>query len=178
MTHTSDDNSNNDDADLWGHVADSVEPLTGKSYVAKKESPKPKPETKKPTVRSGTISKPSPKSNPKPPQSKEVDTRTAEKLRRGQMEIEAKLDLHGHSRERAHEALNRFITASQASGKRCVLVVTGKGGRDGSPGILRREVPNWLHEGGLNNIVLRHEKARPNDGGEGALYVLIRRNRD
>lgn len=110
-----------------------------------------------------------------------LDRRSAQRLRRGQMEIEARLDLHGLSQARAHDALRRFLLDSYKSGRRCVLVITGKGRKsaDGEqePGILRRRVPDWLGEPGLAEIVLRAEPAQPRDGGSGALYILLRRQR-
>ncbi|WP_425407084.1 Smr/MutS family protein [Hwanghaeella sp.] len=101
-----------------------------------------------------------------------VDRRTTDRLRRGKMPIEGRLDLHGHSQESAHRALNAFIDASHAHGKRCVLVVTGKG-----KGILQSAVPRWLNEASLRHKVLSVEYAQQKDGGTGALYVLLRRHR-
>lgn len=77
---------------------------------------------------------------------------------------------------RAHARLDSFIAQSCALGRRVLLVITGKG-RDGGQGILRREVPIWLSEGENRNRVLSVHRAQPRDGGEGALYVLLRRNR-
>jgi DNA-nicking Smr family endonuclease len=109
----------------------------------------------------------------------EVDKRTAERLKRGEMEIEGRLDLHGRTQAQAHEALRRFIASSYAAGKRCVLVITGKGrGGDGGPGVLQTRVPEWLKDGDLAPAVLRVQKAQPQHGGGGALYVLLRRKRD
>ena len=79
------------------------------------------------------------------------------------------------TREQAHPALNQFLAASQAAGRRTVLVITGKGG-SGS-GILKQAVPRWLHEGSNRDRVLAYLPARPQHGGEGALYVLLRRLR-
>lgn len=112
-----------------------------------------------------------------------LDRRTAERLRRGKMPVEATLDLHGYSRVQAYEALSRFILDSYASGLRCVLVITGKGGgplRDplsAGGGILRASVPEWLAESSLRGIILKTAPARPQHGGDGALYVLLRRQR-
>lgn len=101
-----------------------------------------------------------------------IDRRTNDRLRRGKMEIEGRLDLHGHSQESGHRALNSFIHTSHDQGKRCVLVVTGKG-----KGILQSAVPRWLNEPGLRHKVLSIEYAQQKDGGTGALYVLLRRHR-
>ena len=119
------------------------------------------------------------------PQSSEVDRRTADRLRKGQMEIEARVDLHGLRQDQAQLSLQRFIRSAYASGKRCVLVITGKGaGVDGKRdplnsgyGVIKQNVPIWLYEGDLRTIVLKHVQAQPKDGGSGALYVLLRRQR-
>jgi DNA-nicking Smr family endonuclease len=105
-----------------------------------------------------------------------LDRRSAQRLKRGQMAIEARLDLHGMTQAEAHDALQRFIARAQEGGRRAVLIVTGKGGRDGA-GVLRRAVPRWLAEAGCRARVLAVEEARPMHGGAGALYVLLRRKR-
>ncbi|MEC9347554.1 MAG: Smr/MutS family protein [Pseudomonadota bacterium] len=118
-----------------------------------------------------------------------VDRRTAERLRRGQYPIDGRLDLHGLTRELAHMALRRFVRSGQAEGRRCLLVITGKGlrerpGADGSwmapeqPGVLRREVPRWLSERDLAPLVLATAPAIPPHGGSGAMYILLRRQRE
>jgi DNA-nicking Smr family endonuclease len=106
-----------------------------------------------------------------------LDRSTDKKLKRGQMEIEARLDLHGHNRDAAYELLRNFIAREAERGSRCVLVITGKG-RGDSPGILRAAVPQWLGEAPLRDHVLRFYTAQPQHGGGGALYVLLRRRRD
>ncbi len=111
-----------------------------------------------------------------------LDRRSADRLRRGMRPIEARLDLHGMTQEAAHRALSRFILAGVADRLRTVLVITGKGARvdpsDGSGrGVLRRAVPLWLEEPALAAHILATAPARPQHGGDGALYVLLRRNR-
>jgi DNA-nicking Smr family endonuclease len=116
-----------------------------------------------------------------------LDRRTTERLTKGQLPVEARLDLHGHRQATAHRALDAFILASHRAGRRCVLVVTGKGqGRadapapimgDEAPGVLRRNLPRWLAEPGLADKVLAIRPALPQHGGEGAFYVLLRRSR-
>lgn len=106
-----------------------------------------------------------------------LDRRSDEKLRRGRMEIEGRLDLHGHGRDRAYELLRFFIEDAYAREKRCVLVITGKG-RGDVPGVLRGAVPGWLSTAPLGALVLRFYPAQPRDGGTGALYVLLRRQRE
>ncbi len=116
-----------------------------------------------------------------------LDTRTERKLRRGKQEPEAKLDLHGMTLDRAHGALTGFIRRAHAEDKRLVIVVTGKGkprsGEDGyalplrEPGALRRQVPIWLDSPPLASMVVGVSRAGPRHGGEGALYVRLRRRR-
>lgn len=106
-----------------------------------------------------------------------LDRRSDRRLRRGEMEIEARLDLHGHGRDAAYEMLRGFITAQARGERRCVLVITGKGRGEGR-GVLRTAVPQWLNEAPLRDHVLRFYPAQPRDGGAGALYILLRRQRD
>ena len=105
-----------------------------------------------------------------------LDRRSAERLRRGRLPVEARLDLHGLFQAQAHMQLSAFLARSQAAGRRCVLVVTGKGpGAEG--GVLRREVPRWLNMGPNRARILAFCHAQPRDGGSGALYVLLKRVR-
>lgn len=103
----------------------------------------------------------------------DLDRRTWQRLRRGRMPIEGRIDLHGMTQEEAHRALDAFLHRMHANGARCVLVITGRGARSG--GVLRRSVPHWLEAPGLRGIVLAFGQARIEHGGEGALYVLLRR---
>ncbi len=102
-----------------------------------------------------------------------VQERVLRKLRRGQLAVQAELDLHGMTVPVAREALARFLDRSRAAGLRCVRVIPGKGLRSGSRGpVLRAAVSRWLQRRG---DVLAFCSARPADGGSGALYVLLSR---
>ena len=105
----------------------------------------------------------------------DTDGRTIRKLVRGQIRPEAALDLHGHTLAKAHASLHRFIARMQGHGARCVIVITGRGAQDGPT--LRAEVPRWLNEPALRTLILGFSEAQPQDGGAGALYVLLRRAR-
>jgi DNA-nicking Smr family endonuclease len=105
-----------------------------------------------------------------------LDRRSAERMKKGEMVIDGRLDLHGLTQDLAHAELLAFIGRAWDAGRRCVLVITGKGGRPG-PGILKAQVPRWLNQSPLRERVLGFSHARPKDGGDGALYVLIRRRR-
>jgi DNA-nicking Smr family endonuclease len=100
---------------------------------------------------------------------------------RGKQAIDARLDLHGLTQSEAHGALLRFLHTAQARDARLVLVITGKGsknlGRGGEPGVLRRQVPQWLGLPEFRSLVLGFEDAGARHGGEGALYVRLRRAR-
>jgi DNA-nicking Smr family endonuclease len=104
-----------------------------------------------------------------------LDRARFERLKRGQMAIEARLDLHGLTQAEAHRELSAFIAREFAQGCRLALVITGKG-RAGQ-GVLRESVPRWLNEPGLRGRVLAVSQAQPRDGGAGALYVLLRKAR-
>lgn len=114
----------------------------------------------------------------------QMDKKTFGRLKRGKLSPEGKLDLHGMTLDQAHPALTRFILSAQASGKRLVLVVTGKGKPrdDGGPiptrlGVLRHNVPHWLAQPPLAQAVLQVSEAHLKHGGGGAYYVYLRRNR-
>ncbi|QQG36376.1 MAG: Smr/MutS family protein [Micavibrio aeruginosavorus] len=110
------------------------------------------------------------------PRSRDIDRRTAQKLRRGDYPIDFVLDLHGLTQAAAHKKLLETAAFLYSSGKRCFLVITGKG-RGESAGVLRQRVPGWLLEEGFKDVVLAVEPARPMHGGGGAFYVLLRRQR-
>ncbi|MFD2235746.1 Smr/MutS family protein, partial [Phaeospirillum tilakii] len=105
-----------------------------------------------------------------------LDRRSAERLKRGEMAIDGALDLHGMTQDAAHAALDGAIERAWAAGRRMLLVVTGKGAH--GDGVLRRQVPRWLNQSPLRERILGFCHARAHHGGDGALYVLIRRRRD
>lgn len=104
------------------------------------------------------------------------DERVRKKLRRGDFRSAGSLDLHGLTRDEAKRALERFIADAKVAGHRCVRVVTGRGlHSEGERPVLKHEVPAWLTRGRAGRQVLAFCSARPEDGGDGALYVLLRR---
>jgi DNA-nicking Smr family endonuclease len=194
-----------EDLALWRLISANVEPLRHSTKLAPKKAPavgaaRAKPKPPSPAAKPKP---PPPAAKPKPPPppvkpaerpappavtvtlaptpaAQAPDRRTATRLKRGQIALEAKLDLHGMTQGEAHEALNRFIAESRERGRRCVLVVTGMGGYRGAlrePGILRRSVPRWLAEAALRDAVMSFAPAEPRHGGQGALYVLLRKKR-
>jgi DNA-nicking Smr family endonuclease len=112
-----------------------------------------------------------------------MDRRRFDKLRRGRLEPEARIDLHGMTAERAHAALSGFILRAHAEDLRLVLVITGKGRPDDGNvaprrhGILRHSLPHWLAAPPLNGRVLQVANAHQRHGGAGAFYVYLRRRR-
>lgn len=113
-----------------------------------------------------------------------MDRRRFDTLRRGRMEPEARLDLHGMTADVAHQALTRFVLGAHASGFRLVLVITGKGKAGAESGhwperrgILRYSVPHWLAAPPLSGRILQVAVAHDKHGGGGALYVYLRRQR-
>ena len=114
-----------------------------------------------------------------------MDRKAFGKMKRGKLEIEARIDLHGMTMARAHPALLGFIQSSYAQGKRLVLVITGKGNREATGtgpmpehrGVLRRQVPHWLTSAPLASMVLQITPAHLKHGGDGAYYVYLRRVR-
>lgn len=113
-----------------------------------------------------------------------LDRLTEKRLKRGQRQPDAVLDLHGMTANRAHGALNAFVARSRSAGHRMVLVITGKGAAgaprqfgDPEPGILRREVPHWLTIPPLTQMIVNVTQAHPKHGGGGALYVYLKKIR-
>lgn len=114
----------------------------------------------------------------------QMDRKAYGKMKRGKLNVEAKIDLHGMTLAQAHPALNGFIQRTHAQGKRLVLVVTGKGkaGTGTGPiperrGVLRHQIPHWLLSPPLGALVIQVMPAHLKHGGEGAYYVYLRRNR-
>lgn len=181
-----------DDSDLFRAVMQDVKPLKRRSPkgapVNMPQDAEPAPATRglKPKKKSvpRPAAAPPPAPAPKPKQAElqhgdiaGLDRRTGLRFKRGQLPVEARLDLHGMTQTEAHRALSAFLSGQQSAGRRCVIVVTGKGvGRDGG-GVLRAAVPRWLNEAPNRGKVLAFEYARQRDGGAGALYVLLKRRR-
>jgi len=107
-----------------------------------------------------------------------LDPRVLRRLRRGDFAWQAHVDLHGMVAEQAHQAVLAFLRAAVRAGLRCVLVVHGRGlnSKDQTP-VLKERMKSWLARGPAAHIVLAFTTARPCDGGAGALYVLLRRDR-
>ena len=170
---------------LWESVAKQVKPLRKRPRMAKPHA------TELPTEASAAATR---ASGPKPrlpvqpagaknsaaPPLAPLGRRERAKLSRGRMEIDARLDLHGMTQVRAHRALFGFLQRAHHQGLTFVLVITGKGkvgAAESERGVLRRQVPQWLALPEFRSLVVGFEEAHVGHGGEGALYVRIRRAR-
>ena len=161
------------------------------SPAASAAQPEPPPPTTKPRAAPPPAAKsrpvePPPRPIPASSMTAGLDKRTAQRLKRGKMPPEAKLDLHGHTAAEARRALDRFLADAAGRSLRCVLVVTGTAaGRardegvmpNRSAGILRASLPGWLDQPENRARVIAHCPAQLRDGGAGARYVLLRRRR-
>jgi DNA-nicking Smr family endonuclease len=160
---------------LWTTVTKAIEPLragahfdTGGDAIAQASSSTPR-------AKSAQIPPPAP-AKPPPPPLAPLGRRMKRGLASGKHAIDGKLDLHGLTKSEAHGELLRFLCNAHARGARLVLVITGKG-RGGERGVLRRQVPQWLALPEFRSLVLGFEDAHVTHGGEGALYVRLRRAR-
>jgi DNA-nicking Smr family endonuclease len=132
----------------------------------------------------------SPRPAPASPRTIGIDGNTADRLRRGLIEPQARLDLHGLTERDAHRALVTFVRSARARRLRLILIVTGKGGQtvradEESPfdlgldmsmrGVLRTRTPRWLQEPGLAELIADVREAHRRHGGSGALYVYLRK---
>lgn len=169
---------------LWQSVAKQIKPLRNKPRAHKipaapiEELPvaaKPVGAPKSANVQPGkTVER------DKPPPLAPLGRRERSQLSRGRKEIEARLDLHGMTLSGAHRALLSFLQRASHDGLTFVLVITGKGRARGAAserGVLRRQVPEWLNLPEFRNLVVGFEQAHIGHGGEGALYVRVRRAR-
>lgn len=165
---------------LWRGVTRSVAPLKRRRVqpemdveAAAAEAPRKPPATPAATAPKPRIQP------PRQPPLTPLDRRARQQIARGTVPIDARLDLHGRTQSEAHDALLRFLRRAQDKGAKVVLVITGKGGSFGDTGrgVLRRQVPLWLALPEFRSYVLGVEAASASHGGEGALYVRVRRAR-
>ncbi|HEY4344040.1 MAG TPA: Smr/MutS family protein [Parvibaculum sp.] len=189
-----------DEHKLWKAVVKDTRPLSRGKIIpipehgvaptkaaGPKIAPVPKPVSSVPRIRSVPEIV---KLAPAPPPLNTLDRRTSQRLARGQIEAEARLDLHGMRQDEAQPALLHFLTRTRAGGLRCVLVITGKGespfarhtlhstryheASDHS-GVLRSALPQWLGEPQFRVQVSGFQPAHPRHGGGGAFYVWLRK---
>lgn len=166
---------------LWAGAVRSVQPLRppgGRSRhepaVLAGEGPPPPVPSNQPEASRPAHAGPGPI-----PKLAPLPRRERQRLASGRSMIEARIDLHGMTQAQAHAALLRFVQNAQAQGARFVLVITGTGMRStaGERGVLRRQVPLWFELPEFRRYVVGFENAHIGHGGEGALYVRIRRGK-
>jgi DNA-nicking Smr family endonuclease len=169
---------------LWSNVTRSIERLgPAACSAAGLEDEAVAADHVAPKGRAGSPSRVGP-AKPALPALMPFDRRLKQRLARGQLPIDDRIDLHGFTQSAAHDALVRFLRGCRAKGARMVLVITGKGSppralaASGERGVLRRWVPYWLSSPQLRDVVAGFDAAHRDHGGEGALYVWIRRTRD
>jgi DNA-nicking Smr family endonuclease len=174
-----------DETELWTEITRSIKPLRrapAKAELEKSLDAGPGEDPHKPKL---------PPASPRHPAATRsaktalplapISRRTKQKLARGSEPIQARIDLHGLTQSEAHNALLRFLRRAQADRLKFVLVITGKGRvrfeAERDSGVLRREVPRWLRLAEFRHYVVGYEAAHIGHGGEGALYVRLRRAR-
>ncbi|MFG1464118.1 Smr/MutS family protein [Xanthobacter sp. DSM 24535] len=194
---------NEEERTLWQHVVRSVAPLRPAprphvppppivepplALVAVEMVPVAEPAAARP--RKARILKPTGRVGarpaleaPAPPPLSVLEPKVRRRLTRGG-EVDARLDLHGLTQAAAHRRLLMFVVEAQAAGHSLILVITGKGDPEsafltGAPerGVLRRAVPQWLADAAMRPYVVGFEAAARRHGGDGALYIRIRRRR-
>ncbi len=189
-----------EEQELWQQVARSTDPLHHKPKRPAEPESKPKPRVREPAHPPDPLSPftlgeralPRTQTHVFPKTTRDhlheapvrMDAKAFTRLKRGKLEPEARMDLHGLTVDRAHGELTGFILRAQARGFRLVLVITGKGQRedpyDPMPrrrGVLKSQVPVWLRMPPLAQAVLQVSESHRKHGGEGAYYVYLRRSR-
>ncbi len=156
-----------DEQKIWAMVAATVHPLTGRNApkparpqtldAAARVEPK-RPEAKPKTLRYGVDG---------------IEPRRRHRIAKAREEIGARIDLHGMTQDQARAALIAFLARAFDDGWRAVLVITGKGVQ--GDGVLRKSVPGWLGAPALSHMVAGISEAARHHGGEGALYVALKR---
>jgi DNA-nicking Smr family endonuclease len=164
---------------VWSLLGRSVRPLDGAQQSQLASAVFKRREHMATTAPTPLIVAPQRRDNPAPPGP--LNDRGGERrVRRGKLEIGAKLDLHGYTQDKAEAALRRFLVAAREDGCLVVLVVTGKGGRlvsgEVAPGVLKRRLPEWLEKVDLRPMVSGYAEAHQRHGGGGAFYVFLKRS--
>ncbi|SOE16966.1 DNA-nicking Smr family endonuclease [Hoeflea halophila] len=169
-----------EDRIIWARVARTVDPFPGKKIpeddwfavetpANEKLSPPSRPVR---PVTPGPAVKPAVRQQPHP-----IEKPVIRKLARGRLPIDGRIDLHGLTQSEAHNLLFGFLARAHERGLRHVLVITGKGASRGSEGALKRVVPVWLAKPEFRFLISGYEDAARGHGGEGALYIRLRREK-
>jgi DNA-nicking Smr family endonuclease len=189
-----------DERDVWDYVAQSVTPVDAKHHVPLFDhliEPVEVTAKSRRQAKSAVDSVARPATQPAvaevkrlaPAALSDFEPRKAKRIGRGHIEIDARIDLHGDRQDDAHQRLRAFLINCFHAGQRTVLVITGKGRETDTHGasdigyerrergVLKRNVPRWLAEPEMRSIVVSYTSAHVRHGGEGALYVQLRRRR-
>ena len=158
-----------DEVRVWTKVASTVEPAPGRTLpeVPAEPAPEPAPPSPKPPLRRHAVRRPP----LTPPEI--IEPKRKRRLMRERDPIDARLDLHGLDQDRARMVLHAFLRRAYDDGARAVLVITGRGSE--GEGVLKRRTPEWLAEPSVRPMVAGVSEAHRRHGGEGALYVALKR---
>ncbi|GAA2838763.1 DNA-nicking Smr family endonuclease [Aminobacter aminovorans] len=162
---------------LWNVIARTTAPLKGRRAVEIPEIPAAQQE--KPAAAPAPAVQAQVAAAPTLPKRQYVahtlDVPTRDKLSKGRLPIEGRVDLHGMTQDEAYSLLYAFLSRAHAGGLRYVLVITGKGNSKGGDGVLKRMVPAWLDTAPFRMLISSQDHAERHHGGSGALYIRIRR---
>jgi len=159
---------------LWNLVARTTKPLSGRILPEAEPEPDDKQPARQP-AKSEPLPMPVALPQPDRLQVQHLDRTTQKKIARGKLQLEARIDLHGLRQDEAYGMLLSFLSRAHVRGVRYVLVITGKGSSSASDGVLKRSVPGWLATPPFRQVVSGYEDAAMTHGGQGALYVRMRR---
>ena len=169
-----------DEEAVWSRVAATVRPLTGRPRVKPAPAPRAITSVAPPKAEPPKLSR---QALVRPVDATTLDGGWDRRLRGGKLVPDRSIDLHGCNRDQAFAMLSRAIEGAALAGHRALLVVTGKGARDGgrggepTRGVIRASLPHWLETPALRPYVAALRPAHPRHGGSGAFYVILRRSR-
>lgn len=177
MSPRRDGKLSDDERVLWNVIARTTSPLKGRRAVEIPELPAPVVAKSDPTPAKAVAAQvAAPAAAPKRQYvAHTLDVPTRDKLSKGRLPIEGRVDLHGMTQDEAYSLLYAFLSRAHAGGLRYVLVITGKGNSKGGDGVLKRMVPAWLDTAPFRMLISSQDHAERHHGGSGALYIRIRR---
>lgn len=164
-----------EDRILWSRVTRTVTPLDPGKFLPEEHS---EPEGRSLGAKSQPRALPAPEQQPAPKIRAApgiIDQKTRGRIAKGRLSLDARVDLHGLTQAEAHGLLLSFLHRAHSEGLRHVLVITGKGTSPASEGVLRHAVPAWFATAPFRALVSGHSAASRQHGGDGALYVRLRR---
>jgi DNA-nicking Smr family endonuclease len=169
-----------EDRIIWARIARTVEAFPGKEIPEDDWFAVENPASQSPVPQSKPVRQVQSPANPVVPprhQPHPIEKPVIRKLSRGRLPIDGRIDLHGLTQSEAHNLLFGFLARAHERGLRHVLVITGKGASRGSEGALKRAVPVWLSKPEFRFLISGYEDAARGHGGEGALYIRLRREK-